>query len=146
LLWLDAHGDFHTYETTVSGHLGGMPLAMISGRGEQEILARVGLTPISDDHICHVGARDCEAEENAALCNSGIVMSGSLFEAAAWIPPASTIWIHFDTDYVNPLDAPAMRYPAPGGPRAEQVRNGLAIIAKKILRFSGYRYLHGHRT
>src|SRR5688572_30152512 len=34
LLWFDAHGDFHTPSTTVSGHLGGMPLAMITGRGD----------------------------------------------------------------------------------------------------------------
>ena len=33
LLWFDAHGDFHTWETTASGFLGGMPLAMVSGRG-----------------------------------------------------------------------------------------------------------------
>src|SRR5262245_372124 len=38
LIWFDAHGDFHTYETTQSGHMGGMPLAMIAGRGEQSLL------------------------------------------------------------------------------------------------------------
>ena len=45
LLWLDAHGDFNTWETTPSGFLGGMPLAMLVGRGEQSMLHTLDLTP-----------------------------------------------------------------------------------------------------
>jgi arginase len=105
-----------------------MPLAMITGRGEQEILARTSLTPLSDDRVGHVGARDLEPGERETLRNSGIMLSSSLREAASKLPPASSVWIHFDTDYVNPLDAPAMRYPTAGGPRAQEVRDEFAAI------------------
>lgn len=43
LIWFDLHGDFNTWETSPSGFLGGMPLAMIVGRGEQTITEAVGL-------------------------------------------------------------------------------------------------------
>ena len=42
LVWYDAHGDFNTHETTPSGFIGGMPLAMLCGRGEQAIVERAG--------------------------------------------------------------------------------------------------------
>src|SRR3979490_501693 len=45
VIWLDAHGDFNTWETTPSGFLGGMPLAMLAGLGEQTIVEAVGLRP-----------------------------------------------------------------------------------------------------
>lgn len=46
LIWFDAHGDFNTWETSPSGFLGGMPLAMIVGRGEQTFLEATGATPL----------------------------------------------------------------------------------------------------
>lgn len=128
LIWFDAHGDFHTPETTLSGHLGGMPLAMISGRGEQQILRGVGLTPLADEHICHIGARDLEPGERECLLDSGIVVASRWTHAAHRIPKGSQVWVHFDTDYINPCDAPAMRYPAQGGPTAAQVRAELDAV------------------
>jgi arginase len=50
LIWLDAHGDFNTWETTSSGFLGGMPLAMVVGRGEQTRVNAVGLRPLPEAH------------------------------------------------------------------------------------------------
>ncbi len=43
LIWLDSHGDFNTWETTPSKFLGGMPLAMLTGRGDQRMMQAVGL-------------------------------------------------------------------------------------------------------
>ncbi|MCK5313527.1 MAG: arginase family protein, partial [Anaerolineales bacterium] len=51
LIWFDAHGDFNTWKTTPSGFLGGMPLAMLVGRGEQTILEAVNLEPIPESQI-----------------------------------------------------------------------------------------------
>jgi len=48
LIWLDAHGDFNTWETTPSGFLGGMPLAMLVGRGEQTMPEGVGLLSLAE--------------------------------------------------------------------------------------------------
>jgi len=132
LLWFDAHGDFHTYETTISRHLGGMPLAMITGRGEQGILSRVGLAPFPDERVCHIGARDLEPGERESLQNSDIVTASRLAGALDRIPKGSSVWVHFDTDYINPIDAPAMRFPATGGPRALQVRAEFDVVAREL--------------
>jgi len=132
LLWFDAHGDFHTYETTISGHLGGMPLAMITGRGEQDILSRVGLAPFPEERICHVGARDLEPGERESLGASAIVTASRAAGALNRIPKGSSVWVHFDTDYINPIDAPAMRYPATGGPRALKVRSEFDVVARQL--------------
>src|SRR5512136_997268 len=51
LLWLDAHGDFNTWETTPSGFLGGMPLAMLVGRGDQTMAQAVGLRPLPESRV-----------------------------------------------------------------------------------------------
>jgi arginase len=130
LLWFDAHGDFHTSETTISGHLGGMPLAMITGRGTQQILSSVGLTPFHDERVCHIGARDLEPSEAELFRESRIIKANCLSEVE--IPPGSSVWIHFDTDYINPLDAPAMRYPAAGGPRADKVCREFDTLAHEF--------------
>ena len=46
LIWLDAHGDFNTWETSPSGFLGGMPLAMMVGRGEQTMAETCRTIPL----------------------------------------------------------------------------------------------------
>jgi arginase len=132
LLWFDAHGDFHTAETSISGHLGGMPLAMITGRGDQEIMLRVGVSGFSEAQICHIGARDLESGEYESLKNSQVLVSDSVAGVVELLPSGSTVWIHFDTDYINPLDAPAMRYPAAGGPRAPYVQNEIALVVREF--------------
>ena len=73
ILWLDAHGDFNTRETTPSNFLGGMPLAMMVGRGEQTMLEAVGLKPYSEIRIILTDGRDLDPGEREALNNSSIV-------------------------------------------------------------------------
>lgn len=58
LVWLDGHADFNTPETSPSQFLGGMPLAMMVGRGSQEICENLDLKPISQQDVWLVGARD----------------------------------------------------------------------------------------
>ncbi|HSR15845.1 MAG TPA: arginase family protein, partial [Gemmatimonadales bacterium] len=70
LLWFDAHGDFHTWETTRSGFLGGMPLAMLTGRGEQTVVAGAGLRPLPDERVVLVDARDLDPGEEEAVAAS----------------------------------------------------------------------------
>ena len=57
LIWFDAHGDFNTWETTPSGFLGGMPLAMLVGKGEQSLLSALELKPLSEDRVVLTDAR-----------------------------------------------------------------------------------------
>ena len=120
-IWFDAHGDFNTWETTPSGFLGGMPLAMIAGLGEQTMPNAVGLQPVEHEDIILTDARDLDPGERELVASSNILHLKNPMDLLEYDFGERPIYIHFDTDVVNPLDAPAMNYVAPGGPRAEEL-------------------------
>jgi len=120
-IWFDAHGDFNTWETTPSGFLGGMPLAMIAGLGEQTMVEAVNLRPVEHEHIILTDGRDLDPGEKELISGSGILHMRDPMDLLKYNFPDRPIYVHFDTDIVNPLDAPAMNYVAEGGPRAEEL-------------------------
>lgn len=130
LLWLDAHGDFNTWETTPSGFLGGMPLAMLVGRGEQTIAHAIGLHPFSENRVILCDGRELDPEEKQALAQSGV----HHIVDARGLPDhpllANPLYIHFDTDVINPNDAPAMRYRASGGSSSAELRTIFQALAQ----------------
>ncbi len=130
LVWLDAHGDFNTRETTPSGFLGGMPLAMLAGRGEQTLMAAVACSPIPEDRVVLTDARDLDPGERDLLEDSAVRHLADPRQLLAEdLPAGDRLWVHFDVDIVDPGDVPAVLYPAPGGLRAaelEEVFRGLA--------------------
>jgi arginase len=128
LLWFDAHGDFHTWETTQSGFLGGMPLAMIVGRGEQTIVEATGCRPLVEDRVALVGARDLDHGEDTAIAASGMTTCRpwELLDAEL---PAGPLYVHVDLDVVDPADMPAQNYPAAGGPRLDEVERVLRHLS-----------------
>jgi len=121
LLWLDAHGDFNTWESTPSGFLGGMPLAMISGRGEQTLMESAGAQPLPDAQVVLCDGRDLDTGEALALQASGVAHVTALGEVLALLQERP-VYVHFDTDIVDPADAPAMSYATSGGPSLEETR------------------------
>lgn len=120
VLWYDAHGDFNTPETTISGFLGGMPLAALVGRGNEPLLQSIGLTPLAENEVILTDARDLDPEEGAALAESGVVHLKNIDELLTSILPMKPLYIHFDTDVVNPDEMQALSYPATGGPSLAQ--------------------------
>ncbi|RMG90266.1 MAG: hypothetical protein D6706_19895 [Chloroflexi bacterium] len=116
LIWLDAHGDFNTWETTPSGFLGGMPLAMIVGRGEQTITQGTGLRVLPEHRIILTDARDLDPGEREAVTESAVIRLPDVRQLLNYPLPAGPLYVHFDTDVINPTEAPAMNYPTPGGP------------------------------
>ena len=125
VLWVDAHGDFNTPETTASGYLGGMVLAAACGLWDSGQGA--GLDP---KQILIAGIRDIDAPEQALLTEAGV----------ATLPPAavsadailsflgdSPVWIHIDWDALEPGHIPAA-YKVPGGLLPMQLRGALAAI------------------
>ena len=126
VLFFDAHGDFHTWETTPSNFLGGMPLAMLTGRGEQTIVDGVGMTPIEDDRVWLVDGRDLDPGEDDAVAESGIHQV--TVEQIATNPPPGDLYVHIDVDVVDPTDMPGVNYPAPGGPSADAVAQAIAAL------------------
>ena len=128
LYWFDAHGDFNTWETSESNFLGGMPLAMITARGEQTIVEGTGMKPLPDERVVLVDARDLDLKEGAAIAASGLTVM-SVDDVAASEPPPGPIYVHVDVDVVDPTDLPAVNYPALGGPGAEEVQTAIARLA-----------------
>ncbi len=119
-LWLDSHGDFNTWETTPSGFLGGMPLAMIAGLGELRMCEAVGLKPHPESKIILADGRDLDPGEQILVDNSDIVHIKDM-NALKDYPIEGPVYVHFDVDVLHLDDIPAVNYPAKDGPRASEV-------------------------
>lgn len=125
LIWLDSHGDFNTRETSPSGFLGGMPLAMLTGRGDQRMMQSVELAPIDDGRVVLCDGRDLDPGERILVQNSGIQFIECPDELDPAMLPPGPLYVHFDSDIINSDEAPAFLYPAPGGPSAHDMKLAL---------------------
>jgi len=125
LIWLDSHGDFNTWETSPSGFLGGMPLAMLTGRGDQRMMQAVDLAPIEDDRVVLCDGRDLDPGERDLVEASGIGFIENLEDLDPNTLPQGPLYVHFDSDIINATEAPAFLYAAAGGPSAEDMRQVL---------------------
>ncbi len=127
LIWVDAHGDINTPETTTSGNVHGMPLAALLGQEPSE-LADIGTRPsISPEHTALVGIRNLDADEKAQIHRSGIHVFtmkdidrdgiALIAERAIAIAARGTGGIHvsFDLDVCDPTIAPGVGTPVKGG-------------------------------
>ena len=128
LIWFDAHGDFNTWDTTPSGFLGGMPLAMIVGRGEQRMVHEVGLIPLPESQVILTDARDLDPGEKDLVIGSSILHLPDARSLMGYLFPDIPLYIHFDADVINPDDAPAMNYLAPGGPHAADLQEVFSYL------------------
>ncbi|HEV8578485.1 MAG TPA: arginase family protein [Thermoanaerobaculia bacterium] len=115
IVWLDAHGDFNTPETSPSGFIAGMALAMIVGRGDQELTRAAGLVTHPEAGVFLADARDLDPGEADALRNSAVHHVPRLADLPQRLP-ASPLYVHLDVDVLSPSDAPATLYPTAGGP------------------------------
>ncbi len=129
VVWLDAHGDFNTWDTTPSGYIGGMPVAMLTGRGEQTIVEALGLPVIDEARFLISDARDLDPGEGVALARSRVRVVPAE-KIAQEIPPDLPIYVHLDVDVVTPSEMPALRFPAKGGPSLAAVESSLRSLAR----------------
>jgi arginase len=128
VLWLDAHGDFHTWSSTQTQYIGGMPLAMFVGRVDdgpdprsqetRECLSAIGVRAYPPQQIVLADARDLDPGEREALLESPIVRC-SLDDVLAQLRPHEPIYLHWDTDVIDdPARMPALKYHVQRGPSA----------------------------
>lgn len=129
LIWFDAHGDFNTWETTPSGFLGGMPLAMLVGRGEQSLAARLDLAALPEESVILSDGRDLDPAEREALAGSDILHLPNVVQLLKVDLPPGPLWVHFDTDVIDAESAPGMNYPVAGGPSPSQLIEVFDFIA-----------------
>src|SRR5437868_4518096 len=123
VIWFDAHGDFNTPETTKSGFLDGMALAILTG-GCWQLLANTikGFAPVRDDRVMLIGARHFDDDESSLLSRSKVmrVSSDSLrkeFESrlAAFAEKARDIYLHVDLDVLDTSEGNANSFAVEGG-------------------------------
>ena len=112
VLWLDAHGDFNSPDTSPSGFLGGMCLAGACGVWDAGLGGAIDPAQVV---IC--GARDIDPGEKRLLDDAGVTMVAASESAIAQVRMAlggAPVYIHLDVDVIDPDDMPA-QFPAPGG-------------------------------
>lgn len=130
ILWLDAHGDFHTWETTQTKYLGGMPLAILAGRQDRRrkkrdsigaLVETLGVTPFPEEKIILSDARDLDPGEKEALQKSNIRIC-KIEDIRQYLSPDESLYVHFDTDIIDARqDMPALKYHVRAGPTKEDI-------------------------
>jgi len=145
VIWLDAHGDFNTPETTATGFLDGTVLAALTGRGWHTLSASIpGFRPVSDAHVVLVGARDIDPGEEELLAASRVMrveaarmeadgaqaaLDVALTELARHV---SRVYLHIDLDVHEPSEAQANQYVVQGGLAAATVRELVRVVAGRF--------------
>jgi arginase len=141
-IWLDAHGDMNTPETSPSGNVHGMPLAAVMGYGSPELVDLLGFKPkVEPQNIVIVGARDLDTTEKKLIKKSGIrvftmrdidergmreVMADALKFAT---DDTDGIAVSLDMDFVDPSDAPGVGTPVRGGVTYREAHLAMEMIA-----------------
>ncbi|MCO4746087.1 MAG: arginase [Proteobacteria bacterium] len=128
VLWVDAHTDMNTPETTPSGNIHGMPLACLLGHGPKSLTELAGDRPaLLPENVVVFGARDVDSTEIPLVKELGIRVytmseidargtAECLREALAIVLDGTAgVHLSFDLDGVDPNDAPGVGTPVPGG-------------------------------
>lgn len=144
LIWIDAHMDSHTPETSASGALHGMPLASLLGYGDARLTGVQFAGPkLFAEHVCLIGVRSYEPAEAEFLRQHKVrvyfmdeVRERGLFtvmnEAYELISRGTTQFgVSIDLDAIDPLDAPGVGSPEPGGITVADLLHALAPLSVK---------------
>ena len=149
LLWIDAHGDLNTPETTPSGNIHGMPVAVSLGLGDPRLTRIGGLSPkVSPDHVALIGVRALDEGERRIIQETGVrVFSmrdvdvegiSAVMEEALETVTDGTVGFHlsFDMDAIDPTFAPGVGTRVRGGLDYREGHLALEIAADTELLIS----------
>jgi arginase len=135
VVWLDGHGDFNTPATTITGYLGGMPLAMLTGRAPELFCDPLGLRPVADSDVVLVDARDLDPAERDTLAASRIrrvpAEPGEIGTVLAGLG-GKPVYLHVDADIIDSGQLPGLRVPAGPGPGLTKIEDCLAAILTAV--------------
>jgi arginase len=141
-VWLDAHGDMNTPETSPSGNVHGMPLAAIIGYGAPELVDLLGFKPkVESRNAALVGVRDLDSRERRLVKDSGVhvftmrdidergmreVMTEAIRVAS---DDTGGLAVSLDMDFVDPSDAPGVGTPVQGGVTYRESHLAMEMLA-----------------
>lgn len=142
LIWFDAHGDANTAETSPTGNIHGMPLAVALGLGEPSLVELGASNPmVEGSRAAVIGLRDVDSEERANLKRLGIGTftmrdvdergMRAVMEEAIKRASTGTAGIHvsFDMDGIDPEHAPGVGTPVPGGLSYREAHLAMEMLA-----------------
>ncbi|MHB1077720.1 arginase [Thiobacillus sp.] len=165
LIWIDAHMDSHTFATTPSGQIHGMPLAALLGHGDAALTGIAGMeAKLRPEHVCLIGVRSYEAGEAALLHGLGVRVFemdevrrrglATVFAEALAIVRHGTagFGVSVDLDALDPEEEPGVGTPVPGGLRRAELaavlsrlRSDPGFVAMEIVEYNPRRD-RGHAT
>ena len=141
VIWVDAHADFNTPESSPSGNVHGMPLAVLTGQGLPALvnLCRPG-AKIAPGQVVMIGLRNLDPEERLALRRSGVTVFTmrdidelGLAQVArrglAQLGRCSRLHLSLDMDALDPITAPGVGTPVPGGLTYREAHLLMEILA-----------------
>jgi arginase len=140
IVWFDAHADFNTPDTTISGFLDGTALSTVTGRSWRQLALTVpGFRPLPEESVCVVGARDLDPLERHLLSESGVTLvgaadirsalPGAIESISSWV---DSVHVHIDLDVIDASVARANSYAVEGGLTIEDMEFSLALMAQKL--------------
>ena len=142
LIWIDAHSDINTPDTSPSGNVHGMPLGAIMGLGPTELANIFDWSPkVRPENCVLVGIRDVDLAEKENIRRAGIEVftmrdidergMRTVMEEALRMAGRGTVGYHvsLDMDWIDPEDAPGVGTPVPGGSTYREAHLAMEIIA-----------------
>jgi arginase len=135
IIWFDAHADFNTPETSRSGFLDGMGLAILTGRCWRRLAERFeSFQPVLDSQVIQIGVREKDPPEVELLPQSGIKQIPTV--ALARLPEAlkqlstNTVYVHVDLDVIDTSEGRANGWACDGGLSVNQLHEALELIGR----------------
>ena len=139
LVWIDAHGDYNTPETTLSGMLGGMPVAIAAGDGLSRMRKQAGMDePLPKSHIVMVGVRDTDPLEQERIERDAIPqistedvrqLSSKLHRLMRELTEKSDIvYVHVDLDVLDPAEVSGHPLTVPNGPTGKELAAAIRVM------------------
>ena len=135
VVWVDAHGDFNTPESSLSGYWDGMALAAVCGVSLADLRDAIGQQPLAVERAIHLAGRAFDPLETANIRRHGLalvaaseIVSPEARERIRRRAGAGGWYLHIDLDGLDPQDAPAVGFPEPGGVRLDGLLEALGPL------------------
>jgi arginase len=136
-IWFDAHADFNTPETSRSGFLDGMGLAILTGRCWRRLAERFeSFQPVLDSQVIQIGVREKDPPEVQLLQQSAIkqiptVALAGLSEALKELS-TNKVYVHVDLDVIDTSEGRANGWASGGGLSVNQLGDALELIGRSV--------------
>jgi arginase len=144
LIYIDAHGDFNTMDTTPSGNIHGMGLAACLGLGNPKLVGIGGVKPkVKAENVALLGVRELDPGEKELIRKSDVYlatmrdidekgMSRILKEAIERVKDGTKgVHVTFDVDVLDPSEAPGTGTPVPGGLTMREAHLAMELLAER---------------